>query len=642
MSAPTVLLLDDDEVLRQVLRRVLSRQGLNVIEAADLAQARLALAKSDCKLGLFDLCLPDGDGVELAKEIQESGSTMPLILMTAYPLRLREQPNLAQKFTRVLPKPVNLQELREAVESALAGTTQAPATLVHAATPPTTAELQSRTAQEIDIPPRPPAPPPAAPVAPPLSPPIRGYLRPVVLGVVGFVVVAGLALFFFPQAQSLLNWNRAEAGEGVRLQSLYTAKAVENDPNALQLSQEVVEQMKIETVEVRPAEAHRPLQLGGSLALDPDRQTRVRSRFAGEVIKIDNVADINNPQGTKPRPLQFDDHVVANQHLGVVWSKDLGEKKSELVDAISQLRLDEDNLVGIEDLYKRGATTEVVVRQARRNVEQDQIAVSKAERTLRTWRLPDEEIDEVKREAERVIARKGQRDKDKEAGWARVDLISWIDGTIVEKNATVGEIVDTTTVLFQIADMTKLRVWINVPEEDLPAIRAAQDERIKSGEKLRWTISFPTAPKVQPQAGTIEAISPVIDSTQHTALAMGAVDNPIDPTSGKGVLYAGQFIEASITLTAPKDAVSIPSAALLDDGSETVVFVQPDPEKPVFTMKRVVALKRYNDVSQIKMTLTQEEIKKGYKPLLPGERVVSVSALELRAALEDVQTKAER
>src|SRR6266851_4671050 len=109
MSASTILLLDDDEVLRHVLRRVLTRQGLNVVEAGDLAQARQILALHECQVGLFDLCLPDGDGVELAKEIQDTGSHVPLILMTAYPLRLREQPNLAEKFTRVLSKPVNLQ-----------------------------------------------------------------------------------------------------------------------------------------------------------------------------------------------------------------------------------------------------------------------------------------------------------------------------------------------------------------------------------------------------------------------------------------------------------------------------------------------------------------------------------------------------
>ena len=74
MSAPTILVLDDDEVLRTVLRRVLSRQGLNVVEAGDLAQARQVLANEDCKVGLFDLCLPDGDGVELARELKDTGS----------------------------------------------------------------------------------------------------------------------------------------------------------------------------------------------------------------------------------------------------------------------------------------------------------------------------------------------------------------------------------------------------------------------------------------------------------------------------------------------------------------------------------------------------------------------------------------
>src|SRR4029077_15125713 len=90
--------------------------------------------------------------------------------------------------------------------------------------------------------------------------------------------------------------------------------------------------------------------------------------------------------------------------------------------AISQMRLGQDNLEAIEGLYKRGGTTEAVVRQARRSVEQDQIAVARAELTLRTWQLPEDEIEDVKREAERVIARKGERDKEKEKDWARVDL----------------------------------------------------------------------------------------------------------------------------------------------------------------------------------------------------------------------------
>jgi membrane fusion protein, heavy metal efflux system len=643
MSAPTVLLLDDDEVLRQVLRRVLSRQGLNVVEAGDLAQARQVLSQQECNLGLFDLCLPDGDGVELAKEIQDSGSPIPLILMTAYPLRLREQPDLAQKFTRVLSKPVNLQELRETVEAALSGK----ATPAAARSPLGTSQVAAAGPAALhaggpalggDLPAAPPCPAPQA-AAPTTALPApthatKRYLRPIIVGGVAVVVAALVLLFLFPGVNQLLDWNKARAGEGVRLDSMVTAKAVDGDPNGIELSKEVVERMKVKTAEVQKADSHRPLQLAGSLALDPDRLARVRSRFPGEVIQIAEVAEPNVGEGTKKRPLQFGDRVTDDQFLGIVYSKDLGEKKSELVDATSQLRLDQENLEAIEELYKRGATTEPVVRQARRSVEQDQIAVARAERTLRTWQLPEEEIEDVKKEAERVIARNGQRDKEKEKGWARVDLKAPIAGTIVEKNFGRGEIVDTTTVLFQIADMSRMKVWVNVPEEDLPLLRAAQEERATEGKKLEWKITFSTDPMIPPATGQIEAISPLIDPTQHTAIMMGWVNNE------KGYLRASQFVTATIELPAPKNTVSMPTAALLEDGTESVVFVQPDPKKPLYSLKRVIVSKRFNDVAHIKSELTKDELAKGFSPLAPGERVVMQSALEMKAALDDVRVKA--
>src|SRR3954469_6458803 len=125
MAASTILLVDDDEVLSQVLRRVLARQGHTVVEAGNVEQALRLAGEHHPQLGLLDLCLPDGDGVELACRLQEQGH-FPLILMTAYPLRLRDYPELARGFTHVLTKPLNLDELRQAVDAALAGTATQP------------------------------------------------------------------------------------------------------------------------------------------------------------------------------------------------------------------------------------------------------------------------------------------------------------------------------------------------------------------------------------------------------------------------------------------------------------------------------------------------------------------------------------
>src|SRR5438445_8938790 len=114
-----ILVVDDDEVLGQVLSRVLTREGRTIISANSVGQALDLARRHKPRLALLDLCLPDGDGMELARKLQEEYPQIPLILMTAYPVRLREHPELTEHFTRVLTKPLNLQELRQAVDSAL-------------------------------------------------------------------------------------------------------------------------------------------------------------------------------------------------------------------------------------------------------------------------------------------------------------------------------------------------------------------------------------------------------------------------------------------------------------------------------------------------------------------------------------------
>src|SRR5581483_4834323 len=101
----------------------------------------------------------------------------------------------------------------------------------------------------------------------------------------------------------------------------------------------------------------RTLELPGRLALDSDHLARVHSRFPGEVIEIEEVAISRDSLPVERRPLRVGDRVKAGQLLAVVWSKDLGEKKSELVDALSQLRLDRETLNRLKSL------TEGVVAQ---------------------------------------------------------------------------------------------------------------------------------------------------------------------------------------------------------------------------------------------------------------------------------------
>src|SRR5262249_27058262 len=157
------------------------------------------------------------------------------------------------------------------------------------------------------------------------------------------------------------------------------------------------------------------------------------------------------------RPLRVGDRIRKGQLLAIVWSKDLGEKKSELVDALSRLRADEENLRRLEGLLRESATSERAVRDAERSVESDRIAVERAVRTRRSWRLTEEEIDEARDEADRI--RRHVPDRTAAANWAKVEVRATQDGTILEKNVTAGDIVDTSADLFKIGDLSRLAVW---------------------------------------------------------------------------------------------------------------------------------------------------------------------------------------
>ena len=74
--------------------------------------------------------------------------------------------------------------------------------------------------------------------------------------------------------------------------------------------------------------------------------------------------------------MQFGDTVEKNQLLAVIWCKEVGEKKSDLVDALSKLYTDKFTLDRLHTLAK-GVVADQTVREAKRNYDADLIAVER-------------------------------------------------------------------------------------------------------------------------------------------------------------------------------------------------------------------------------------------------------------------------
>lgn len=402
-----------------------------------------------------------------------------------------------------------------------------------------------------------------------------------------------------------------------------TVQLPAGDRQTIELSDRVVELNNIRTAVASLPSSSRTLQLPGQLALDVNRLVHIHARFPGQIVQL---AMVEEPKDTAPpgfrmkRTLNFMDRVHKGQKLGEIWSKDLGEKKSELVDALVQLSIDQKNLKYLQDLLRRGATTEKSVREAERQVEVRQIAVAKAERTLRSWSLPDEDIREVRDEAERIHTG-GERENLQDEKWATVDVISPIDGTVVEKNVVEGDLVPADADLFKIADLSVLTAWVRVYEEDLPYIHGMP-------KPISWTLRLNANPQAGPITGTIDRIGEIIDPNDHMALLAGPVYNTNDQ------FHAGQFITAEIDLPREPDVIEVPARAVVEDGDENIVFVQTDSQAHRYTMRRVVVVRRNFDFVYLRSRLTPEQQQAGLEVVREGELVVAAGALELKAALQ--------
>ena len=78
-----ILAVDDDDRLRDLLKRYLSREGHDVTTAKDAASARKLMATMTFDLAILDVMMPGEDGLSLLKSVREKKSDTPVILLTA-------------------------------------------------------------------------------------------------------------------------------------------------------------------------------------------------------------------------------------------------------------------------------------------------------------------------------------------------------------------------------------------------------------------------------------------------------------------------------------------------------------------------------------------------------------------------------
>lgn len=119
MANPRALIVDDEPDIRELLDITLSRMDIDVSAAATCAEARDLLGQKEFDLCFTDMRLPDGNGIDLVRHISKYHSGLPVAMITAHGNTEAAVEALKSGAFDFVSKPVDLNDLRNMVNTAL-------------------------------------------------------------------------------------------------------------------------------------------------------------------------------------------------------------------------------------------------------------------------------------------------------------------------------------------------------------------------------------------------------------------------------------------------------------------------------------------------------------------------------------------
>jgi CheY-like chemotaxis protein len=116
----TILILDDEEVVRKVLRAMLESRGYRALEAPDGAEALRLLKEERPHLILVDLTMPGMSGIQFVETLRKQAEMpVPFIILTGTDPSEIEKSSKALGASSFLQKPFSRDELLQKVEAVL-------------------------------------------------------------------------------------------------------------------------------------------------------------------------------------------------------------------------------------------------------------------------------------------------------------------------------------------------------------------------------------------------------------------------------------------------------------------------------------------------------------------------------------------
>jgi cobalt-zinc-cadmium efflux system membrane fusion protein len=145
---------------------------------------------------------------------------------------------------------------------------------------------------------------------------------------------------------------------------------------------------------------------------------------------------------------------------------------------------------------------------------------------------------------------------------SKAAIRSPLEGTVIQRNVTTGEVIDSKIVLFVVADLRRLWVMADVHEKDIPRVQLGQAAEIQ-------VTPYPD----EIFRGVIMHIGEVIEPATRTVKVRTEVPNP------DGRLKPEMFATLQIATTVEERVLTIPTMAVQKDKGKDIVFVQTAPAR---------------------------------------------------------------
>ena len=339
------------------------------------------------------------------------------------------------------------------------------------------------------------------------------------------------------------------------------AKPVEG--KALKLTDAEIEAAGIKVEEVAEQEVHDHIAVTATIQPNRDKLAHVAPRVSGRIIKVS---------------ANLGQQVKQGQALAQLDSIELGEAHSAFLQVESEARLAQANFARIDNLYSEQIVTQKDYLNARAENEKAKTALRAARDKLRML---------------------GVAPAESSSAVSSFALAAPFSGTVIEKDAVLGELAQPDKSLFTVADLSVVWIEADLFEKDLG--------KVAPGAEAVVTVSaYPN----ESFKGRLTYISSTVDKDTRTVKARVEVRNP------DGRLKPEMFANAAIATSGAIEAIVVPpDAVVLMQGIPSVFVRSADGFEP-----RSVELgeRLYSGVV----------IKSGLKP---GELIVVSGAYALKA-----------